>query len=269
MTQRWLAASPFVFVALTAAVFALVPAGARELVVQGEIDLSKLLALAGLTAAALAFERGDYLRRGWGLWAACYVLLLGRDGMLLVAPHVSPLAFEIVRGVLVGIGNGCVVAGTWMLARAWSVAGLEHPGPRSARWAAVAVGIIATVVFAGPTFYVDVRDLLLGSRAGFDAIASDFGDLLSLPLIAPVGLTAVAVRGGSLRWTWMLLTASLLAWLLYDAVYTVPDLFLAAPSSLRLAAAQFDVLAGACACAAGLAQRKAVMDDEEEEGSGP
>lgn len=264
LTQRWIAASPLFVVALSATIYALSPPEARESVLQVEIDVSKALALAGIVAAALAFDRGDYLRRGWAAWAGCYVLLLARDAVLLGATHLSPLACDVVRGVLVALGNVCVVAGTWMLGRAWSVAGLEHPGSRGARRAAVALGIAATVVFAGPTFYVDVRDLVLGSAARYDMIASDLGDLLSLPLIAPVGLTALAVREGSLRWTWALLTASLLAWLMYDAVYTVPDLFLGAPPSLRQIAAQFDVLAGLFACAAGLAQRKAVMDDDDE-----
>jgi len=264
MTHRGLAASPVVLFVLSATAFALAPAEARERLLQVEIDVSKTLALVGLALAALAFDRGDYLRRGWALWSAGYAFLLARDAVLLVATRVSPLELAVVRGLFVALGNGCVVAGCWTLARAWSVAGLEHPGSRGARRAAVALGIVATLAFAGPTLFVDVRDLALGSRAGFDLIASDLGDLLSLPLIAPVSLTAFAVRGGSLRWPWTLLTASLLAWLLYDAVYTVPDFFLAAPSSLRLIGAQFNVLAGACACAAGLTQRKAVTEDDEE-----
>lgn len=262
MTYRSLALSPLVFVACTAALAALVPAGVRDTVVQGEIDVSKLLACAGMAAAALAFDRGDYLRRGWGVWAACYACLLGRDAMLLASGHVSPAVYDLTRGVLVSAGNLCVVVGAWTLARAWTVAGLEHPGSRGARRAVLALAIGVALVFAGPTLVVDVRDLALGPRADFDSIASDLGDILSLPLIAPVALTALAVREGTLRWTWMLLTSSLVAWLLYDAVYTLPDYFSVAPHGYRLVSEQFHILAGAFAGVAGLTQRMAVTDDD-------
>jgi hypothetical protein len=42
-------------------------------------------------------------------------------------------------------------------------------------------------------------------------------DIVTLCLITPLLLTAVALRGGSFSWPWGLLTASRLAWLLYDA----------------------------------------------------
>ncbi len=263
MTYRRLALSPLALVAVTAILVALVPAHLRGSVTQWEVDASKLLGLVGMASAALAFERGDYLRRGWGLCASCYLMLLGRDVVLLGAASLSPLAFEIARGVLVTLGNACIVAGVWTLARAWSVAGLEHPGTRGARAAAVSVAVLAAVVFAGPTLLVDVRDLVRGSGLRIDALASDLGDILALPVVAPVAFTALAVREGTLRWPWALLTASLTAWLLYDAVYTVPDFYLSAPAGLRLVSEQFHVVAGAFAGAAGLAQRKAVRDDDE------
>jgi hypothetical protein len=254
--------SPLVFVAFTAALAALVPASTRAAVVQGEVDVSKLLACAGMAAAALAFGRGDYLRRGWGSWAGCYALLLGRDAVLLLGGSVSVGVFEGVRGALVTAANVCVVVGAWTLARAWSVAGLEHPGSKAARRAVVGVAVLVALVFAGPTLFVDMRELVLGRGVAFDSIASDLGDILSLPLIAPVALTALAVREGTLRWPWTLLTASLLAWLVYDAVYTLPDYLSVAPAGYRLVSEQFHILAAVCAGAAGLAQRKAVTDDD-------
>ena len=95
MTQRWLAASPFVFVALTAAVFALAPAGARELVVQGEIDLSKLLALAGLNM--VVFHATTH--RSVEVW--------GRQ------PR-TPRAAKICGGISLGLWIGVVTLGRWI-----------------------------------------------------------------------------------------------------------------------------------------------------------
>ena len=58
----------------------------------------------------------------------------------------------------------------------------------------------------------------------------------------------------------MLLTSSLVAWLVYDAVYTLPDYLSVAP--YRLVSEQFHILAGAFAAVAGLTQRMAVTDDD-------
>jgi hypothetical protein len=265
MSYRAVAVAPFVLLACTAALTVLVPESLRPVVVQLVVDLSKVLAFAGMATAALAFDRGDYLRRGWGVWAACYACLLARDAMLLAAGHVSPAVYEWTRGVLVSAGNLFVVVGAWTLARAWTVAGLEHPGPKGTRRAVVAVAVVVALAFAGPTLLLDVHEIALGPRMDFDSIASDLGDILSLPLIAPVALTALAVREGTLRWPWMLLTSSLVAWLLYDALYTLPDYFVvASPSRYHLVSEQFHMLAGACAGAAGLTQRMAVTEADEE-----
>ena len=184
MKYRPLAAAPLLFVALTSAILLAVPAASRDHVLQGEIDLSKLLGLAGTAAAALAFDRGDYLRRGWGAVALNYVCLLGRDATLPVRSLMPPLLYEVTRGALVTVGNVLLVVGVWTLARAWAVAGLAHPGSRAARVAAVAVAIGVVLVFAGPTFVVDVRDVFGGASMRYDTLGSDLGDL---PVAAPRG----------------------------------------------------------------------------------
>ena len=264
MTYRRLALFPVVLTAVSVTALALEPATARETLAQAEVDFSKVLALIGLVVAARAFDRGDYLRRGWGLWAASYACFLARDGALLLVPALSPVAVHVLRGVLVAMGNVCVVTSAWTLARAWSVAGLEHPGSRGARSAAVAIALLASAIFVGPVFVLDVRHLLGGQLGALDVLASDLGDILSLPIVAPVALTAIAVRGGTLRWPWALLTSSLLAWMLYDALYAIPSYVSMPTGAILLVSEQFHVLAGLLACAAGLAQRKAMSDDDDE-----
>jgi hypothetical protein len=264
MTYRRLAALPFVLVALSALVVLLAPSTAREAATRVEVDVSKLLAFAGLVAAARAFDRGDYLRRAWGAWAASYACFLLRDAVVSQAAHFPGALIDTSRGALVLVGNVLVVAGAWMLARAWRVAGMQHPGTSRDRVAVQLAAVLATAAFVGPIFVVDVRSLLAGQTAHVDVLASDLGDLLTLPIVAPVALTAVAVRAGTLRWPWTLLTSSLLAWLLYDAIYAVPCYFPVNERDWHLGSEQFHVLAGALACAAGLAQRRAVLDEDDD-----
>jgi hypothetical protein len=269
MTYRSLAAAPFVLVALAAVAVVLAPPEARAALTQGEVDGAKALACVGLAVAALAFERGDYLRRGWGALAINYALLLPRDAVLLMSGRASPLAIEIVRLVVITCANVFGVLGAWTLARAWSVAGLEHPGTKGARRVLVGLAILASVGLAGPWLYENVRDVAFGASQHFDEIPAALGDMLLLPVVAPVALTALAVRDGTLRWPWTLLTTSFVAWLLYDAVYSIPDYVHLPSGSFHLASEQFHVLAVLCSGAAGLTQRKAVTDDDDELSSPP
>jgi hypothetical protein len=252
---------PLACAALAATILALLPAESRPLALHVLAEVVKLLALLGLGAGALVFDRTDYLRRGWGLLAVCYAFLLGRDAWLITTPGGASTGVEIGRGLLVVAANACAVAGAWTLARAWGVAGLEHPGSRAAQRVAIAVAVLASLLFAGPSFAVDLRDTFSGHPGYFWAVASDLGDLLALPVLAPVAMTALAVKDGSLRWPWGLLAASLAAWLLYDAVLTVPEVVAGLDvRSFRLAADCVRVFAATSACAAGLAQRRAIRE---------
>lgn len=259
MSYRAIAAFPVVFTVVVAAIVAVVAPESRVEALQIAVDVAKVVAVVGTARAALAFEPDEYLRRGWGLFAICYVLLLARDAALLVpAP---PVVIEVTRAVFVTLGNVCLVVAVWTLARAWTVAGLEFPGTRGVRFAIVASAIVVALALAGPELFLDVRDTITGTRAGYASIGSDLGDMLALPLVAPVALTALAVRGGTLRWPWTLLTSSFAAWLAYDTFATLPELFEVPRALFHTLAEESHVLAIALASAAGLAQRRAVTDD--------
>jgi hypothetical protein len=84
--------------------------------------------------------------------------------------------------------------------------------------------------------------------------------MLSLCLIAPLLLTALALRGGLIGWPWALLTTSYVAWLLYDAVLVYGPSLGADPATVRLASEVCRALGCTYGFSAGLAQR-AVVDD--------
>jgi hypothetical protein len=77
-------------------------------------------------------------------------------------------------------------------------------------------------------------------------------------LIAPFLLTAVALRGGSLAWTWGLLTASLFGWLLFDATLSWGPFVLSGAPAVEKLSECFRLLACTFGMVAGLAQRLAV-----------
>jgi hypothetical protein len=99
---------------------------------------------------------------------------------------------------------------------------------------------------------------MAGSRRGIISVASDAGDAISFCLIAPVLLTALALRGGKLAWPWAVLFVSLFGWLLFDAAGTVGAWAHASASSVRMAEELARCLACTCNFSAGLLQRRAV-----------
>ncbi len=218
MNLRAAAVSLLVFAALVAA--ALLGAGgmAAGSVLRFAVELTKVLALIGSAAAALAFDRGDYLRRAWLFTGGCYAFLLLRDLTLLHgAGGVRGRRIEYLRSGIIVLANASALIGTVMIARAWHVAGLEPPGSALSRRSAFLIAIALAVILIGPSLVVDGRGLRHGDATSIIAVASDLADALGLCLIGPVLMTALALRGGILLWPWALFTASMVSWMFYDA----------------------------------------------------
>jgi len=225
-----------------------------------EVELAKLLNLLGAWAAAVSFDRGDYLRRAWFLIGACMALLLLRDLTLL--PGVAAAlgsSHAALRGVLVVVANASQVVGTWILARAWQRASLALPGTQASQWG-VRIGAIAlAVAFAGPGIVSNLGRAAGGDWGALAGAASALGDMISLCLIAPLFLTALALRGGLFAWPFWLLATSYVAWLLYDAALVLgPALGLGA-AAVVTAAEAFRGLGSTLGGAAGFAQREIVQ----------
>jgi hypothetical protein len=231
-----------------------------------EIELLKALALIGCWAAAAAFERGDYLRRAWFLSGLCYFLLLVRDVAIgawtpwAPGPYLFGVRTEIVESVLVFVANFVAVWGTVMLARAWQVAGLGEADSALRRRALFIVAFVIALVVVGSNVHTDVMALMGGNLNALVILASDVGDVVSLALIAPVLLTALALRGGLLLWPWALITVSMVGWLFYDASTSVGHV-LRGNESLRVTGEIFRSFACSFGFIAGLAQRFVLQKD--------
>ncbi|HOX45391.1 MAG TPA: hypothetical protein PK668_17475 [Myxococcota bacterium] len=225
-----------------------------------EIELVKLIGLAGGLVAAWSFSRGEYLRRAWLWTAACSGLLLVADAALLLSSAGAPIALVgPLRGGLVLAANTFQAIGLYMLANAWARAGLELPGPRWTRPAAYAVACALALAVAAPALVVEGRGLLAGDWESAVGTASSLGDAVCLTLLAPLLLSYLAFRGGRIGWVWLLLVASGLAWLVWDGV-------VAYGPALGLPGDMVDLVSESCRAlgcwltlSAGLAQRWAVQ----------
>ncbi|MCU1277860.1 MAG: uncharacterized protein JWM53_1406 [bacterium] len=260
MKYRLLAVVPLVALALFWIALAVVPEAQRAAVYRVDVELAKSAALVGCAAAALRFGRGDYLRTAWLLLAQCYLLILCNDVLFRAGLGVlSDRPWAVLAGnLIIFLANAGQLVGTVMIARVWRVAGFELAGSplvrRSLQVGAIAIALVA----AGWLCISSARDVLHGQTAALVDLFSSVADIISFALIAPFLLTAIAFRGGTLGWTWGLLTISSLGWLLFDATLSFgpwlvdgQDAVLKVSESARLLACTFGM-------SAGLAQRMAV-----------
>jgi hypothetical protein len=255
-----LAVVPLIWAAVFLALDAVFHGGPSYTVfLRTEVEMAKALTLIGSWAAAFAFEKGAYQRRAWFFIGGCMALLLTRDLTLLpFFRRFDARSVALAAGFLVALANVSQVIGTWMLARTWKVAQLALPGSRTAQWLTVAaVGLLAAL-FAGPSVLRSGGPLLQGDLSRAAGVFSALGDMVSLWLIAPLLLTALALRGGLFGWPFALLTASYVAWLGYDALGVLgADLGLGAHAS-RTGSELFRALGCLYGLSAGLAQRTVV-----------
>jgi hypothetical protein len=104
----------------------------------------------------------------------------------------------------------------------------------------------------------DARALVGGNLSSIVSTGSDLGDMLTLALIAPVMQTALAMRGGLLRWPWGLTTAGSLAWLMYDITSDIVTVLHVTRGPLLVGSESVRLVASGCILAAGVCQRRVV-----------
>jgi len=182
-----------------------------------EVAVAEAAATLGCFIAATSFEWRDHLARAWALQGLMYVLLFVRCvGLALGLLTGSPSAV-LADGVLTSVANVGGIFSTWMLASTGHIAGIDiviSPIKRRAAWV---VALVVAWTAAGPGLVTAIGKFADGNHPGsLVSIASRSGDIFSFVLIAPLLLTALALRQGLLVWPWALLTASGLCWLSAD-----------------------------------------------------
>jgi hypothetical protein len=275
MKYRLIALTPLVCAGIIAALeFSNPTTEALRALWKVQVPTVKALGFIGCWLAAARFSRGDYLRQAWFFTGLCYFLLLTKDvlfgaGSHFQQPQTFSLTVQYARGGITLLANFSNIYGIWLLARTWRVAGIALPGSERGRIALMVAAVVVSLAIAGQATYVDVSNVLHGDMGELVGVASDVGDIISLVLLAPVMLTAIALRGGLLWWPWALLTLSNLGWLVYDGTATFGHFVGAEPIRLRALEEIFRAVACTAGFAAGIAQRWTVDRKTADEVSGP
>ncbi len=224
-----------------------------------EVPFMKALSATGLFLAASRYRRGEYMGVAWALCGLCYFLLLLKDllfGRVFHFAGLPPDTATTMRAVFVAAANVSGATGSIMLARVWRVAGIALPGTRASQTGAFVVSFVVAVAIIGWGLWRELHSVVHGEREAITVVASNLGDVVSFIVIAPLMLTAIAMRGGTLAWPWALITASNVAWLLYDMSWMFERQL--GEETLRSIEEFWRAVACALALATGMAQRWAI-----------
>jgi hypothetical protein len=251
-----LAALPIAALLAVLLVAGVAPSDTRWPIIDTMIRASKVVGLFGCLMGALSFRRSEHLFRAWSLIAAMYGLLVLRDAVihrsLLIGFH-TPAA-RWLDAALVMPANLLAVLGAWMMGRAWYVGGIALPGTRATRSIVHAAAVAMSLAITMPAFWFHAPHLLDGTPTPLMGASTALADALSLSMLAPVLLTALALRGGAIVWPWALLTCSMFGWLCYDVTFSLSANLTSGGEAFRALSESFRALAAVAAGMAGIAQ---------------
>jgi len=186
------------------------------------IARTSLLALVAITAAATASRFrwwGDYAGRAWTLFCIAYTLLAGSEIMRRFMP-----TRESTREMLVLVANLAIIGAYWLFARSLHAAGLDYYGSAAKKIAVIVIAIALAVALCSNSVMGEIASIRAGdARPG--SLISVLADMITFVLVAPLLLTAFALRGGQLFWMFALLTAGTFGWMVNQGSAGVLRLF--------------------------------------------
>jgi hypothetical protein len=216
-----------------------------------------LFAAGGTLVAALTFDRGEPMRPGWLLLAGSYLVLV--PGWLGTGPSWSGLSEVAGRtpwsAFLANVTSSALaVTGFILLSRAWRASGLDTTSPATRRLARLAALAVAATL-AGPDLVVQLPAALAGDVVAAGDVITDLLDGALFVVAVPVLGAALVLGGGLVAWPWVMLTASLVAWLGYDATEAYGAAAGLDARTVRVVEEVLRTTGAAFAFSAGIAQR--------------
>jgi hypothetical protein len=222
-----------------------------------------LFAAGGTLVAALTFEPGEPMRPGWLLLSVSYLVLA--PALIRMGPKASGLYEATQRAPWLAsitsiVSGALAVAGFLVLSRAWRASGLDTTS-RAARVTARLVALAVAAAMAGPDLVERLPAALKGDVLAAGDVVTDLLDGGLFVVAIPVLRAALVLLGGGLvAWPWLMLTASIVAWLGYDAAAVYGAAAGLDVRTLRVVEEVLRTLGAAFAFSAGIAQRWVMSD---------
>lgn len=233
----------------------LLPDQQAQIYYRGVLVVVALLTAINSFITARKFDSSDRLYLSWFLLGAGYtvasVRYLLRIYLLLTGSGVTNP--YVLNGLLI-LQNVLVPISLFLFVRAWQATGLAAPGSAGAHHISILLGVIVAVIVGG---FPLIRGFAT-VQADLVGLVSTLGDMVSIALIVPLMMPALALRGGSLMHTWAYLTAGIITWLVYDIWYALRATMPLQPNVARGIEEAIRVVAIMFACIASIAQRRAI-----------
>jgi hypothetical protein len=169
-----------------------------------------LLALVAIAAAAAASRFNwwsEYAGRSWTLFFIAYSILTASELARRFLPQVGA-----AREVLVAVGNVAIIGAYWLASRSLKVAGLDFQSSTARRIVVIVLALGLALALCWGSFWSEI----VSARAGelhIGSLISVLADMITFVLVAPLLLTAFALRGGRLFWIFALLTTGTFGWM--------------------------------------------------------
>jgi len=225
--------------------------------------LARALAAVGCFIGASQFDRGDYMRRAWGFLGFSFFLFFSNALIFGAVTHAAQREIStgraVTSGMVVLIGNVFTVMGALLVARAWKAAGLNLMVKRTTLIAVTIASVVIGLAITGPSAVNAVHGLLAGQLDFLVRLAAIVGDIVTLGVLGPILLTALALRGGSLAWPWSMIVVGTLGWLVYDGIVSVMTVFDYDRSQVRSLEESLRMFACGSYLAAGILQRMVIQ----------
>jgi hypothetical protein len=172
-----------------------------------------LLALVAFTSAMAANRFGwwsEYVGRAWTLFFVEYALLTASEILRLRS---SEMVFEVcvVLANLAGIGAYV------LMARSLRAAGLELYGSPARKVLVTLLALILAIALC----YSPIVGALEGARSNPGSLLSPLADVITFVLVAPLLLTAFALRGGQIFWMFAFLTTGTIGWMINQGMAAI------------------------------------------------
>jgi len=233
------AAAVILFAILDSILFAAMGTDARP-IYNGLARVSMLAIVAA--AAGLAASRfgwwSEYVGRAWTLFFAAYAVLTIGEVLKRFVTGAS-LASEIC----VVAANIALVGAYIMTARSFHAAGLDFGASRARTVLASLVSFAIALALCYDSISSAWASLVSGNLAPGPLI-SPIADVVTFALVAPLLLTAFALRGGQQFWMFALLTTGTIGWMVNQGSGTIVRI--AGGSSEAIRAGRMTGFAMAC-----------------------
>lgn len=169
-----------------------------------------LFAVVALSAAVAANHFhwwSEHVGRGWGLFCIAYGVLVASEITKRFFPQ-RTLAQEL----LLGVANLALIGAYWLFARSFRIAGIRYYGSAFRRHGIMLVVTVLAVLLVWGSARMAI-DSLGTAQPHPGQLVSALADLITFLLSALLLLIAISLRGGSLFWTFALLTIGTFGWM--------------------------------------------------------